>query len=129
MYIHHILSLNTEETVRKIYEKHKKGHLKGDWIELLKSDFEFMEIDCDEEEIKRTPKSIYKKKIKALITYGKTIMSNGRKTCICSICGKEVQGGHIRTHIEAIHFDGITIQCKICDRIFKSRNSFELHKF
>ena len=67
MYHHHILSLNTEETVRKIYEKQKTGHLKGDWIELLKSDFDFMEIDIDEEEIKRTPKNIYKKKIKDLI--------------------------------------------------------------
>ena len=67
MYHHHILSLNTEETVRKIYEKQKTGHLKGDWIELIKSDFDFMEIDMDEEEIKRTPKNIYKKKIKDLI--------------------------------------------------------------
>ena len=29
MYHHHILSLDKEETVRKIYEKQKNGHFKG----------------------------------------------------------------------------------------------------
>ena len=36
MYHHHILSLDKNETVRKVYEKQKEGHFKGDWIELLK---------------------------------------------------------------------------------------------
>ena len=67
MYHYHILSLKEEETVRKIYEKQKEEHSKGDWIELLKNDFEFMGIDLDEQEIKGTPKSIYRKKIKDLI--------------------------------------------------------------
>ena len=67
MYHYHILSLKEEETVRKIYEKQKEEHSKGDWIELLKNDFEFMGIDLNEQEIKGTPKSIYRKKIKDLI--------------------------------------------------------------
>ena len=67
MYHYHILGLDCNETVRKIYEKQKLEPLKGDWIELLKTDFKFMEIEFDEEEIKRTPKNVYRKKIKDLI--------------------------------------------------------------
>lgn len=48
-------------------KKQKNGHIKGDWIELLKKDFEFMEIDFNEEEITGTPKDSYRKKIKDLI--------------------------------------------------------------
>ena len=67
MYHYHILSLDREETVRKIYEKQKLQPLKGDWIQLLKSDFEFMGIPLDEQEIMITPKQVYRKKIKDLI--------------------------------------------------------------
>ena len=67
MYHYHILGLDCNETIRKIYEKQKSEPLKGDWIELLKTDFQFMEIEFDEEEIRRTPKHVYRKKIKDLI--------------------------------------------------------------
>ena len=67
MYHYHILSLDREETVRKLYEKQKRQPLKGDWIQLLKSDFEFMGIQLDEQAIIITPKQVYRKKIKYLI--------------------------------------------------------------
>ena len=67
MYHHHILGLDRDETVRKIYEKQKEATLKGDWFNLLKTDFEFMNINFDEQEIKRTPKETYRKKINDLI--------------------------------------------------------------
>ena len=51
----------------KIYDKQKEGHFKGDWIELLKTYFEFMEIDINEQEITGTHKDSYRKKIKDLI--------------------------------------------------------------
>ena len=44
--------------------RNKKGHYKGDWIELLKKDFEYMEADLNEQKISSTPKDIYRKKIK-----------------------------------------------------------------
>jgi hypothetical protein len=67
MYLHHILGLERDEMVRKIYEKQKEAPLKGDWFKLIQKDFEFMEIDLDEEEIKRTPRETYRKKINELI--------------------------------------------------------------
>ena len=40
---------------------------KGDWYELLKEDFEFIECEINEEEIISTPKGVYKNKIKSLV--------------------------------------------------------------
>ena len=45
----------------------KRGHFKGDWIELLKKYFQYMGADLDEQEISSTPKDIFIKKIKDLI--------------------------------------------------------------
>ena len=67
MYHHHLLSLDREETIRKIYDKQKLEPLKGDWIQLLKNDFEFMGVEVDEHEIMKTPKNVYRQKIKSLI--------------------------------------------------------------
>ena len=41
--------------------------MKGDWFKLIQKDFEFMGVIFDEEEIKRTPKETYRKKINNLI--------------------------------------------------------------
>ena len=67
MYLHHILGLEKDEIVRKIYEKQKEAPLKGDWFKLIQKDFEFMETDFDEEEISRTPRETYRKIINELI--------------------------------------------------------------
>ena len=63
MYHHHILSRDKEETIYKIYDKQKEETVKGDWLGLLKSDFVFIKMEMDENEIASTPKSLYKKKI------------------------------------------------------------------
>ena len=67
MYHHHIINLGEEETVGKIYEKQKRGSFKGDWINLIRSDFEFMGIDINEEDIRKTSKDTYRRKIKYLV--------------------------------------------------------------
>ena len=67
MYHHHIVNLGEEETVKKIYEKQKQDSFKGDWFQLIKQDFAFMGIDMNEDEMKKTPKEIYRKKIKTLV--------------------------------------------------------------
>ena len=41
--------------------------MKGDWLQLLKSDFEFIGEEQNDEEIIKVSKSEYKKKIKELI--------------------------------------------------------------
>ena len=64
MFNHHILGLDWEETVRKIFEKQKKASLKGDWIKFLEKDFEFMEIYFNEQENPKKTQETYSKKLK-----------------------------------------------------------------
>ena len=67
MYHHHIITRDENETIHKIYRKQKEEYIKGDWFQLLIKDFEFIGIQMDENYIKATPKSVYKKHIKSLI--------------------------------------------------------------
>jgi hypothetical protein len=67
MYHHHILTREDDETIKKIYFKQKEENVKGDWYQLLKSDFIFIEKDLNENEIMSTPKNVYKNQMKSLI--------------------------------------------------------------
>ena len=67
MYHHHILTRDKEETSFKIYSKQKEETVKGDWLELLKSDSDFIKKDMNENKIASTPKSLYEKTIKKLL--------------------------------------------------------------
>ena len=51
LYHHHIITQNENETIRKIYEKQKTTLTKGDWFQLLKEDFQFIEQELDDEKI------------------------------------------------------------------------------
>ena len=48
MYHHPILTRDKEETIYKIYDKQKEETVKGDWLELLKSDFDFIKKQINE---------------------------------------------------------------------------------
>ena len=67
MYHHHILTRNENETILKIYKKQKEDHVKGDWYQLLKEDFIFVENELNDEEIKKIPKETYKKIVKKMV--------------------------------------------------------------
>ena len=67
MYHHHILSRNSNETIMKICMKQNEDTLGGDWYSLLIEDFKFIGIEINEEEIQKTSKVEYKKKIKKLV--------------------------------------------------------------
>ena len=56
MYHYNILTQEDNETIKKMYEKQKKNPTKGDWFQLLKEDFKFIEEDMDEEKIKTMSK-------------------------------------------------------------------------
>ena len=64
MYHHHIVNQNDEETIKKVYNKQKEEAVKGDWIKLIEKDFSFIGKEMDENKIKETSKSAYKKWIK-----------------------------------------------------------------
>ena len=68
LYHHHILTRDKKETINKIYQKQKEDNTKGDWFQLLTNDFDFIDVQMDEERIMQTPKSLYKKEIRALVS-------------------------------------------------------------
>ena len=41
----------------------------------------------------------------------------------CKVCGKERKSNAMKDHIE-----GIVIPCNLCDKTFRSRNGFRLHR-
>ena len=63
-FIFFILNLEVGKTVRKIYEKQKASCVKGDWIELVREDIKFMDIDMDDNQIRNYPKEVYRQKLK-----------------------------------------------------------------
>ena len=67
MYHHHILTRNDDETIKKFYIKQKESKTKGDWFQLLQQDFQFIEIEMNEGDIKQCSKTEYKNKIRGLI--------------------------------------------------------------
>ena len=53
--------------------------------------------------------------------------SDGISTCkVCGKFGKDAS--NMRRHAET-HIDGIVYPCTICERTFKSKNSFRVHKY
>ena len=53
--------------------------------------------------------------------------SDGLSTCkVCGKFGKDAS--NMRRHAET-HIDGIVYPCTICERTFKSKNSFRVHKY
>ena len=64
LYHHHIPTQDDNELIRRIYEKQKLNYSKGDWIMILKEDFEFIGEVLNEDFFKSTPKNVYKHLIK-----------------------------------------------------------------
>ena len=50
----------------------------------------------------------------------------------CKICGKFTNKKNARQqmeyHVEAKHLDGLSLPCNLCGKLFRSRNSFLVHK-
>ena len=64
MYLKHILSLDENETIRKIYEKQKTESTKGDWFKLIEADLKFIGEQVDEESIKNEYKKWVNNKLR-----------------------------------------------------------------
>ena len=68
-------------------------------------------------------------KVKSMMEKSKNKYANGPQLAdVCKVCGKEGMGKNIKDHIEANHLEGIVIPCNLCDKTFRSRNGFRLHK-
>ena len=67
-------------------------------------------------------------RVKSMMEKSENKLTNGRHADRCKVCGKEGNGTNIKDHIEANHLEGIIIPCNLCDKTFRSRNSFRTHK-
>ena len=63
MFHHHILTREDNETIKKVYFKQKESNIKGDWYQMLISDFAFIEEEINEDHIMSIPKEDYRKLI------------------------------------------------------------------
>ena len=46
---------------------------------------------------------------------------------LCKVCGKKDKLGHMKSHIESNHLEGVSIPCNFCEKTFRSRNSLATH--
>ena len=66
--------------------------------------------------------------IKSMITKSDAFCKNGRgKMSSCNICGKEGPYKDMSRHVEANHITGISHNCDMCGKVFRSRNSLRVH--
>ena len=66
-------------------------------------------------------------RVKSLMEKSQNKLSDGRKAFACKVCGKEDYKKNIKGHIEAKHFEGISLPCNICNRTFRSRYGIKQH--
>merc|ERR1712129_413954 len=67
--------------------------------------------------------------VKSLIVKSDKFDNKSKQTkSLCKVCGREGYYANIKEHIEAIHVEGITITCELCDKIFRTRDRFRKHK-
>ena len=68
-------------------------------------------------------------KVKSMMEKSKNKIANGKQIAYkCKVCGKEGKDNAIKDHIEANHLDGIVIPCNLCNKTFRTRNSYRPHK-
>ena len=68
-------------------------------------------------------------RVKSMMEKSKNKIASGKQMAYkCKVCGKEGKDNAIKDHIEANHLDGIVIPCELCNKTFRSRNSYRPHK-
>ena len=55
-YLHNILKKPDNELIKRVYEAQKHKPTQGDWIELIRNNFELIEEDFDEDMVKQMSK-------------------------------------------------------------------------
>ena len=66
-YLHNIISKDDNELIKRVFEAQKQQTTKGDWIELIKGDFQLIEEQFNEDNIKAMSKNKFKRYIKEKI--------------------------------------------------------------
>ena len=75
-------------------------------------------------------------RVAALMGKSENVIPNGKHpdgrmkmvhSRICKLCGKEGRLKNIRSHIETIHLEDLSIPCNKCGQTFPSRSAMKLH--
>ena len=68
------------------------------------------------------------KQVKSMMEQSQNRTQDGTRCAfICQVCGKEGYNSAIRNHIEAIHLEGVSLPCSLCERVFGSRHNLKRH--
>ena len=126
MYHHHIITRNDDETIKKIYYKQKEERTKGDWYQLLLEDFDFIGHEIDEEDIKQTPKNIYKKKIKELVKHSAFKLYKEKQTSLKKIRELKYEKLEIKPYLKSEVFtkEERTLLVKLRSQCHDSKSNF-----
>ena len=66
--------------------------------------------------------------INSMMDFSEVRHGNQGRGRICKVCGKEGQRINIMDHIEAHHIAGLSLNCNLCGKTFRSRVSIRMHK-
>ena len=66
--------------------------------------------------------------INSMMEFSEVRYGNQGRGRICKVCGKEGQRINIMDHIEAHHIAGLSLNCNLCGKTFRSRVSIRMHK-
>ena len=66
-------------------------------------------------------------KIRSMMSKGKSVCPDGRKSRICHVCGMEGRPFNIQQHIANRHIEVASIFCKLCDQTFRSIENIKRH--
>ena len=127
MYHHHILTRNENETIKKIYEKQKEDHVKGDWYQLLMEDFVFVENEMNDEEIKNIPKETYKKIVKNMVNRAAFKAYTAKKETHQKIRNLEYEQLELEPYLKSNEFSGKErkLLTLLRSRCHPARNNFK----
>ena len=70
------------------------------------------------------------KSVKEMMETSENMIQDGKcqkRAEICKVCGKEGSYTNIKSHIEAKHLEGVSIPCKLCEKILRSRHALSNH--
>ena len=107
LYLQNILQRKDGELIKRIYMAQKKNPVKGDWVHMVKEDFEYIESSMNEDEIKEMSKGGYKKEIKEKIkqkAFQKLKETQQTHSKVCNICYYEFKTQpYMKSHILSNH--------------------------
>lgn len=120
---HYIAALPVEKIYLPSKEKNRANHVVS---RTPQSENETMDYS-----IKTGNNTLALLKTSAMMETSEKIIQEGnqqRHAKACKVCGKEEQATDLKRHIEASHFEEVSVPCNPCDKILRTREALRKHK-